>query len=123
MDNQNSQSSNSSETYNLGLQQTPSKVSTDLAWSTTTLAAMKDLAQQVQELQNDIPQSNVSADQDSWPLAYIDPTLVATGDIMGATIPLTYLEGYPTVDGVPFWERLENESSEYYKVFKEYRDM
>lgn len=32
-------------------------------------------------------------------------------------------EGYPTVDGVPVWERFDGEPIPYYKLFKAYREM
>lgn len=94
-------------------------------WTPETLAGSLELAKRVQSLQADVPTTSQNSDQNqtAWPMAYIDPTLVAKGEILSAPVPLSYLEGYPTVDGVPFWERLENESSRYYKLFKEYRDM
>lgn len=100
-----------------------SALSTDLRWPASTMDAMLSLAKRVQAMQAEVPASNANADTDSWPLAYIDPILVARGELLEATIPLSYLEGFPTVDGVPFWERLENESLDYYRLFKTYRDM
>lgn len=34
-----------------------------------------------------------------------------------------YDDGVPLVDGLPIWERFEGEPVEYYKLFKEYREM
>lgn len=91
-------------------------------WTPAALASSLELAKRVQNLQADVPtlpsDSNVA-----WPTAYIDPALVAKGEVLSAPVPLSYLEGYPTVDGIPFWERLENEPIEYFKLFKAYRDM
>lgn len=41
----------------------------------------------------------------------------------GALLPVSYLEGLPTVEGLPIWEKLEGEKLEYYDVFKRYRNM
>lgn len=37
--------------------------------------------------------------------------------------PFRAVDGYPTIDGVPVWERQEWERIEYYNAFKLYRDM
>ena len=37
--------------------------------------------------------------------------------------PLRNVDGYPTIHGVPIWERQEWERIEYYNLFKLYRDM
>lgn len=40
-----------------------------------------------------------------------------------AIMHISYLEGIPTIQGVPIWEKFEGEPIEYYKLFKRYRDM
>lgn len=69
------------------------------------------------------------------PLALVSPVeILATGFLTpidklidsppdGAILKVSYLEGLPTINGVPIWERLEGEPPEYYKLFKRYRDM
>lgn len=38
-------------------------------------------------------------------------------------LPVEYDEGIPTLDGLPIWERFDGETLDYYKLFKEYREM
>jgi hypothetical protein len=40
-----------------------------------------------------------------------------------AQVPIEMDEGFPTVGGIPFWERLDGEPLPYYKLFKEYREL
>lgn len=40
-----------------------------------------------------------------------------------ATLEIEFDGGIPLIDGLPIWERLEGERVEYYKLFKEYREM
>jgi len=78
-------------------------------------------------LQNKQPLNNLGL-----PISYIDPQAIAETGMTGefteeelekATVPLDYLEGYPLVEGLPFWERLEGEVLYFYRLFKIYRDM
>lgn len=38
-------------------------------------------------------------------------------------LPISYLEGMPTIYGVPIWEQLEGEPIEYYELFRRYRTL
>lgn len=40
-----------------------------------------------------------------------------------ATFHIDFDEGIPIVEGLPIWERFDGETIEYYKLFKEYREM
>lgn len=40
-----------------------------------------------------------------------------------AIVPISYLEGFPTVLGLPIWERLDGEPIPYYELFKSYRQL
>jgi hypothetical protein len=40
-----------------------------------------------------------------------------------AQVPIEMDEGFPTVGGIPLWERLDGEPLPYYKLFKEYREL
>jgi len=87
---------------------------------------LKLLGGRIASLQNKQPLNNFGL-----PISYIDPQVIAEsgltqlseGDIEQATIKLDYLEGYPMVEGLPFWERLEGEILYFYRLFKVYRDM
>jgi len=74
--------------------------------------------------------------RNNLPLQLIDPTVIAqnlmacenTDDVpddavLDATRQVEYSEGFPTIDGVPIWERLDGETIPYYNIFKEYREM
>ena len=88
------------------------------------------LGDKVQQLQNNLEPQNDSGS----PLAYIDPQVVlefittnqevelTQTEINIATIDIDYLEGFPVVEGLPFWERLDCEPIDYYKMFKLYRN-
>lgn len=102
-----------------------------LIWDTPKTQLQSRLGDIVQYFQIEIPCPN-----NGIPIAYIDPTAIMpvimdinTPDdiddtvLSQARIPISMEEGYPTIDGIPFWERLEGEPVPYYKVFKEYRDM
>lgn len=100
-----------------------------LNWDTSKVKIMAKLGNWVSALQETLPLT--SANQ---PLAYIDPEAIAatgmTSDISdfldnpptNAVIPLNYLEGFATIGGLPFWERLDGEPIPYYELFKTYRD-
>jgi len=102
-----------------------------LDWSPSKTALQHKLGELVQYFQRNVP-VNLSG----LPLAYIDPTVITpylldiksaddlSDDIIKqATIPISYEEGYPAVEGVPVWERLDGEPVPYYKLFKEYREL
>lgn len=69
------------------------------------------------------------------PTALVNPqALLATGfrtpidDLLddppvGAVLPINYLEGLPTIEGIPIWEHMEGEPIEFYQLFKRYRNM
>jgi len=112
------------------------------ATTTTAIAALdwdakgitcyqKKLGDFVQTLQQDCEVNNIG-----MPLTYVDPTVIAEtthwcaspddipDDKFNASIvPIEFEDGLPTVNGLPFWERLDGETLPYYNVFKQYRDM
>lgn len=96
-------------------------------WTPSVIRIMNALGDKVKELQGDVPITSFNGVTDSgapeWPIAYIDASLVNTNQALESPIPIEYLEGYPTVNGIPLWERLENEPVELFKLFKTYRDM
>ena len=90
------------------------------------LAMMQLLGQRVANYQN-----NIERLDNNLPLAYIDPQVIVEHlteeeliqqEIDQATIAIDYLEGFPVVNGLPFWERLDCEPLDYYKLFKIYRN-
>jgi hypothetical protein len=46
-----------------------------------------------------------------------------TAHLENAILELDYTEGYPTIDGLPFWSRTVCESPEAYRAFQHYLDM
>jgi hypothetical protein len=81
-------------------------------------------------------QSTVENNYNGFPLQLIDATVVAEcvpfaetlddidNDKYAAAIrPVEFEDDLPVIDGVPIWERLDGEKIDYYKIFKEYRDM
>jgi len=77
-------------------------------------------------------QTKQALNHNDLPLSYIDPqAIVATGlvgeitanEINAAIIPLDYLEGYPVISGLPFWEKLDGEVLYFYRLFKSFRNM
>ena len=98
------------------------------------LKLLKDLGEFVSNLQK-----NISTTPNNLPTAYIDPQvileeMVANADekdnmifsnetIAIATTQIDFLDGLPVINGLPFWERLDCEPLEYYRLFKTYRDM
>lgn len=68
--------------------------------------------------------------------AYIDPQVVIefiandtnnsteldSSEVSMATVDLDYVEGFPVVGGLPFWERLDCEPLDYYNLYKIYRN-
>ena len=102
-----------------------------LVWDKGKTAMQVKLGDLVQYFQVGIPTT-----ENQIPKLYVDPTVltpylldVTTPDdisddiISSAKVPIDFEEGFPTIDGVPFWERLEGEPVPYYKLFKEYREM
>lgn len=101
------------------------------AWDKSKLIAMQDTASKVVGLMN-----SIGRNADDLPIAYVDTGIVLEHASLtpleevlrdppeGSFIPLSYVEGFATTpDGVPFWERLDGEPLDYYKLFKAYRDM
>jgi len=86
------------------------------------------LGDRVASLQKSLPLNN-----DGLPLSYVDPQVlinfglskenISTDVINKAMIRLDYLEGYPVVNNLPFWEKLDGELLHFYKLFKCYRDL
>ncbi len=76
-------------------------------------------------------QQHIEKLDNGLPVAYIDPQVVVERlmeeeltqqEITQATVTIDYLEGFPIVNGLPFWERLDCEPLDYYKLFKSYRN-
>jgi hypothetical protein len=81
-------------------------------------------------------QKNIDVTSNNLPIAYIDPQIIleeiidnsdANANISQELITLSttfidYLDGVPIVGGLPFWERLDCEPLDYYRLFKTYRD-
>lgn len=101
-----------------------------LQWDVTKTSLQAKLGEMVQYFQVGI------ANNDGLPRAYIDPTQIMPhlmeiegpddlpNDVIDlAKVTIDFEDGLPTVDGVPFWERLEGEPIPYYKMYKEYREM
>jgi len=101
-----------------------------LEWDSSKTSMQVKLGELVQYFQMGIPKN------DNFPRAYVDPTQImphllevnspddlADDVIEMAKIAIDFEDGLPTVDGIPFWERLEGEPIPYYKMYKEYREM
>jgi len=108
-----------------------------------TKAVLEDLAENINKLRSNIPVN----EHIGYPSALLDPTVVAEEVLclppgrmqersnlpanketaleilQEAAIPLDLSEGYPTVNGLPVWERLAGEILTYFKMFKFYRDL
>lgn len=109
------------------------------SWSEDTLQTHKEFGDVVYALQ--YQQIKIPAGNYQLPKTYIDPNLLrckyidylgkevitadtfTEDDLMTCIVPLDYSEGFPTVDGLPFWERLDGETIDDYKLFKTYREM
>lgn len=101
-----------------------------LDWNRGKELAMKELADRVVMLQNTVPKNEMN-----FPIYYVDCAPILEMGIHRSTehilqdppaeafIPLQYHEGFPTVNGLPFWERLDGEFFEYYDLFKKYREI
>jgi hypothetical protein len=81
-------------------------------------------------------QVNLPTNGSGIPLQLIDPTVISpqllecetTDDVADAVVEEATLtvdldEGIPAIDGLPIWERFDGEQLDYYKLFKEYREM
>jgi len=109
----------------------PTTTSTSLTtWTSGKLKALTQASTIIQTLQHQIPTT-----PDNAPLAYIDPAVIqgkystidleetTLDDVDDAIVPLQYSDGYPATEyGTPFWECLENEPTEYFDLFKKYRE-
>ena len=97
------------------------------------LKLLQNLGDLVQNLQK-----NARLTNQNLPLTYIDPQVIleeitdkqvqnvneiSQETINLALITIDYLEGIPIISGLPFWERLDCEPLDYYKIFKFYRDI
>lgn len=102
-----------------------------IEWDSTKAGLQNKLGELVQYFQVSVPTNG-----DGIPVAYIDPTTIAqtlldveTPDdvsdtiVKEATTPIEFDEGYPTIGGIPLWERLDGEPVPYYNLFKQYREM
>lgn len=102
-----------------------------LAWDQTKASMQSKLGELVQYFQ-----AGVMSNGDGIPVCYVDPTQILphlmevdvpddlADDVVEASkTPIDFSDGFPTVEGIPFWERLEGEPVPYYNLFKEYREM
>lgn len=99
-------------------------------WNASEAKMMSRLRSYVTQMQGQCPTDPIGR-----PTVLVNPhAILATGftkpveDLIdhppiGAMMQVSYLEGLPTVDGLPIWEKLENEPIEYYQLFKRYRSM
>lgn len=73
---------------------------------------------------------------DGVPLELIDPGIMAQtmtqvdsfdevpdAQVLQARTRVEFSEGFPTIDGVPLWERLDGERVDFYQLFKTYREL
>lgn len=106
-------------------------MATEIAkWDQPYVQMMSTLKRYVSQLQGSQP-----LDALGRPTSLVNPqALLATGfrtpidDLLddppvGAVLPISYLEGLPTIEGVPIWEHMEGEPLEFYQLFKRYRSM
>lgn len=104
---------------------------TMLQWDNNKTTMQHRLGDFVQYFQVGVP-----VNSSGIPKVYIDPTQllphlinIDTPDALSdeivdnAKIAINFDDGMPTIDGIPFWERLEGEPIPYYKMFKEYREL
>lgn len=102
-----------------------------LVWDPSKTALQVKLGELVQYFQ-----VGIATTPDGIPKCYIDPTQILpqlmtidTPDdlpddiVEAAKIAIDFEDGFPTVEGIPFWERLEGEPIPYYNLFKQYREM
>lgn len=102
-----------------------------LSWEPNKTTMQVKLGELIQYFQVSIVNNS-----DGIPRFYIDPTVIMPhlmdveqpDDLSDSVIEeartlISFEDGFPTVEGIPFWERLEGEAMPYYKLFKEYREM
>lgn len=102
-----------------------------LQWDDGKYEVQKKLGNFVQFFQISLPVNKYGMPlQIINPIPLMDELLEAetTDDISDYTLSLSVMDveltdGYPALDGVPIWERLDGERIEYYNLFKQYRDM
>lgn len=125
-----SNNSISNSVYRNSLTITPAETSSAiLLWDKDKLKQQSKLGNWVGALQDTMP-----LDKNNRPLGYVDPERVLATGMLGdvqsflnappedVVVPISYLEGFATIGGIPFWERLDGEPIPYYDVFKMYRD-
>lgn len=110
-------------------------MSTELAlkWDEGKFEFQRKLGNFVQYFQINLPTNAFGV-----PMQIIDPLLLAqnanllecetTDDIpdsavQQAVLKVDFEDGLPILEGTPIWERFDGEHVEYYKLFKEYREM
>jgi hypothetical protein len=102
-----------------------------LVWDPGKYEFHRKLGNFVQYFQADLP-----TNKHGVPLKLINPVAMAehilncnTIDdvpnhvVENAIVEVEFEDGMPMVDGLPIWERLDGEIMDYYKLFKEYREM
>lgn len=110
-------------------------MSTELAitWDQGKYEFQRKLGNFVQYFQVNLPTNGFGV-----PMQLVNPLLLAqnvnlmecetTDDVPDSVLQRAILrvdfdDGLPIIDGVPIWERLDGEHVDYYKLFKEYREM
>jgi len=93
------------------------------------LKLLNQLGRHIQDLQ-----TQIETLENGMPTAYIDPQVIlelVTGnedyeftqsEISMATVDIDYVDGFPVVNGLPLWERLDCEPLDLYKLYKLYRN-
>lgn len=102
-----------------------------LVWDSGKFDFQRKLGNFVQYFQVNLPTNSYGV-----PLKLINPMPLAehlldcdtTDDMPESAVDhaitnIDFDEGIPTIDGLPMWERLDGELMDYYKLFKEYREM
>lgn len=100
-------------------------------WDDSRAKVMRSIANQVEALQQTLP-----LNADGLASCYINPSVIAEQATLelfeegqlsveilrNAVVSLEYPDGFPVVEGRPFWERLDGEEIDYYDLFKLYRE-
>ena len=93
------------------------------------LKILQILGSNIRSLQQNLPKND-----NNLPVAYIDPQVIleyitkfpedSIPDRVkeNAIVEIDYIQQMPIINGLPFWERLDCEQLDYYKLFKLYRD-